>query len=51
MDVNAVESAWGSGVKRSSRGSALVAKLENRLRAICTCLSHVANGGGALRLA
>jgi hypothetical protein len=27
MDVNAIESAWGSGIKRSSRGSAFVAKL------------------------
>jgi hypothetical protein len=45
MDVNAIESAWGSGVKRSSRGSAFVAKFENRLPAACTCLSHVANGG------
>ena len=33
MDVNAIESAWGSGVKRSSRGSAFVAKFENRLPA------------------
>src|ERR1700675_1390112 len=31
--VNAIESAWGSGVKRSSRGSAFVAKFENRLPA------------------
>ena len=31
MDVNAIESAWGSGVKRSSRGPAFVAKFENPL--------------------
>ena len=29
MVVNAIESAWGSGVKRSSRGSAFVANFEN----------------------
>lgn len=29
MVVNAVESAWGSAVKRSSRGSAFVAEFEN----------------------
>src|SRR5712675_619539 len=45
MDVNAIESAWGSGVKHSSCGSAFVAKFENRLPAAL----HLSHSGGERR--